>query len=63
MCLSLVVVPYFGVVIGWSVYYLIVSISPTLPWTKCTDCSCLLFEHRDLSMLQLENLTGVDCGK
>ncbi|KAK7506550.1 hypothetical protein BaRGS_00002025 [Batillaria attramentaria] len=61
LVITLVISPYYGVVISWGVYYLVESISFKLPWTRCSHCSCLLFDYKNYTMDQIFNRTRINC--
>ena len=39
ICVSIFVVIYYNVVIGWSLYYIFRGFASTLPWSSCTNLS------------------------
>ncbi|XP_025111311.1 sodium- and chloride-dependent glycine transporter 1-like isoform X2 [Pomacea canaliculata] len=60
LLVSTVIQLYYAVVIAWGVFYLFASMDSVLPWTRCDDCSCLLFRNND-SMEVVLNRSSVNC--
>lgn len=59
--ISGVIQVYYGVVIAWAIYYLFASMAPELPWQRCAECSCFLYDFPNATMDTLYNITGSNC--
>ncbi|GFR72983.1 sodium- and chloride-dependent glycine transporter 1-like [Elysia marginata] len=63
---SAIVFIYYNIIIAWSLNYLYASLTSRLPWVDCSECSCLLYEMKnvtseELEILKVNNSLGVVC--
>lgn len=62
---SCIVFVYYDIIIAWSLRYLVASMTSTLPWIDCHDCSCLLYNKNvtedELEVLRYNNSLGYPC--
>ncbi|KAK6960876.1 Sodium- and chloride-dependent glycine transporter 2, partial [Biomphalaria glabrata] len=63
---SVFVFIYYDVIIAWGLRFLVASFTSDLPWIKCHDCSCLLYDAKNLTEeivegLKYNNSIGQNC--
>ncbi|KAH9513801.1 Sodium- and chloride-dependent glycine transporter 2, partial [Bulinus truncatus] len=63
---SVLVFIYYDVIIAWGLRFLVASFTSDLPWIKCHDCSCLLYDAKNLTEemvegLKFNNSLGIAC--
>ncbi|PVD39048.1 hypothetical protein C0Q70_01675 [Pomacea canaliculata] len=49
---TVLVAIYYNVIIAWSLYYLVSSMTSVLPWSFCNDCRCILYNFMQNTTLE-----------
>ncbi|XP_035826073.1 sodium- and chloride-dependent glycine transporter 1 [Aplysia californica] len=47
---------YYDVIIAWGLRFLVASFTTDLPWVECHDCSCLLYNQKNVTSELVETL-------
>lgn len=60
---TVLVAIYYNVIIAWSLYYLVSSMTSVLPWSFCNDCRCILYNFMQNTTLEQGNASQLNCCK